>query len=529
MNSTDETNKTDVTEIETPKTEEKTEEKEIESATEDTIEKAEKKPFYKVWYIDLGIAIGILLIVFTIIMMLPANRAKRALNKADKLYAETNYEQAFAYYEKAEKLTENSIKPFLGYALVNLALNDSDKTGKYKEYVTAIENFTEMKEDEYGDFLEFFLLAPESIASEPANKRDILLFAYTLLDKPVELKTAFSDSYFETGVALMETSYPDALVQFDEALRLSHNAESYIPKVRETVCLYLEALKEADSYAAAYELLDKYGELTGINVALVRENLENAEAYYEIKCSLLSSVSNAMKPLYDKYSDSLSKESIEAIEEPLFRLVTENFDSMMQLDGSEAANALVESMTQKNYIYADGGFTEEYTGVAAGLYSIGEGPGYYFYYGDFKNGKREGYGISFAKVGSTSYAVFEGTWKDDAPNGFGVLYDNSRYSYTSLSECVETTYGNWKNGYEDGEMKLIAVLNEHPDTYFVNTFVATEGEVPDVEGLPIYYGIIDETPEGERLILVAPSVTDGYEYIYAIYIDEGSKLGAIGY
>ncbi|MBR6003208.1 MAG: hypothetical protein IK068_00630, partial [Lachnospiraceae bacterium] len=90
-------------------------------------------------------------------------------------------------------------------------------------------------------------------------------------------------------------------------------------------------------------------------------------------------------------------------------------------------------------------------------------------------------------------------------------------------------YGEWKNGLQDKEMTLIAALNEHPDTYFTTKYEAAEGVVAPLEGELIDHGIIGEAPSNKQLIVVAPSITDGYEYFFTVFVSEGERLGVEGF
>ena len=77
-------------------------------------------------------------------------------------------------------------------------------------------------------------------------------------------------------------------------------------------------------------------------------------------------------------------------------------------------------------------------------------------------------------------------------------------------------------------MTSIAVLNDHPDTYFKGSYKAENGAVAPVEGDLINYGIVDPVPEGYKLITVLASATEGYDYIIPIYIPVDSLMAAVG-
>ncbi|MBR5355795.1 MAG: hypothetical protein IK121_02620, partial [Lachnospiraceae bacterium] len=358
-----------------------------------------------------------------------------------------------------------------------------------------------------------------------------------LFENFTELNSSLSDAYFDYGVACEKSDVKLALENFDEALKLSNNAEAQVTKVREVVLNYIDFLNASDNFDEAESVLNKYKDTLSLNEEELLSKINLARELSEIKHELLKNVNDTMKPVYDSFSESFSKETISAIASPLERLMQYDWSEMMQLDGSAAADSLAFSGSQSSYLYAEGGVDPAYTGVGCAMYTYGNYTdengenrcGYYFYYGNFKNGKRDGYGITFVRSASTSFKAFEGEWKEDAPNGFGVMYESDKYDYTSLAKCLIVTYGEFKNGLQDKEMTILAALNEHPDTFFTTTYEASEGVVPYLEGELTDYGIIGDAPSNKKLIVVAPSVTDGYEYFFTVFINEGEKLGVEGF
>lgn len=93
-------------------------------------------------------------------------------------------------------------------------------------------------------------------------------------------------------------------------------------------------------------------------------------------------------------------------------------------------------------------------GVGLALYENG-----YYYYGDFSQNLREGNGIYFRAVYTESSAIgsyiFEGTFKEDKPNGEGSATSNF-YKDRIQSEGMvkQVIKGNYSSGLEDGSMSL---------------------------------------------------------------------------
>ena len=492
--------------------------------------KANKKTPYKLWYLDAGAVIVVLLIVFLIVFNLPSNRFTRAINAADKLYYKENYEEARNKYIKAEKIDGSSYRAALGEVL-------SETSESIEEtYITIFDRlagYGSVPDESKDSAIDFFLLIPE-IIEDTETRVDYAKQAYGLLTENSDLKTMLSDAYFAYGKSLSETNKEKALEAFDEALSLSDNAESYIETVSGTVLSLIDSYISTDDFDKSYSLLDKYSEPLSLNYDEVKAKIDTAENLYEIKNALLANAENYLKPFYDEYSTSCTLETVQSMGTPLFRASTYDFNGMLSLDGSSEAETLALSGTARSYIYTQSGFNSSFTGTAAGLYLIGEqytnddgsiGQGYYFYYGDYVNGVREGYGIIIIKLDNSSYEVFEGTFKNDKPEGFGILYESGLSAVTAQNTMQKLTYGNFTGGLEDGEMTVNAVLGEYPDTYFTTTYTAADGKVAPLEGELIDYNIVSEAPEGTSLSIIIPCVEDVDEFFIPIYLSEDSLLG----
>ena len=492
--------------------------------------KANKKTPYKLWYLDAGAVIVVLLIVFLIVFNLPSNRFTRAINAADKLYYKENYEEARNKYIKAEKIDGSSYRAAL-VEVLSLTAESIEET--YIAIFDRLAGYGSVPDESKDSAIDFFLLIPE-IIEDTETRVDYAKQAYGLLPENSDLKTMLSDAYFAYGRSLSETNKEKALEAFDEALNLSDNAESYIETVSGTVLSLIDSYISTDDFDKSYSLLDKYSESLSLNYDEVKAKIDTAENLYEIKNALLANAENYLKPFYDEYSTSCTLETVQSMGTPLFRASTYDFNGMLSLDGSSEAETLALSGTARSYIYTQSGFNSSFTGTAAGLYLIGEqytnddgsvGQGYYFYYGDYVNGVREGYGIIIIKLDNSSYEVFEGTFKNDKPEGFGILYESGLSAVTAQNTMQKLTYGNFTGGLEDGEMTVNAVLGEYPDTYFTTTYTAADGKVAPLEGELIDYNIVSEAPEGTSLSIIIPCVEDGDEFFIPIYLSEDSLLG----
>jgi len=492
------------------------------------------------WINIAGMAAILFLVAAVIIYLMPSKRVSRLITKADELYASADFEKAEKTFEKALMIDALSPEAAKGFISSAMAEDAGTAEGDFKKVLDGVETIKarngELKidEEDVSAWVDVFLLSPEIFdAKEDA---DILTEGYELLEKPAELKPALANAFFEWGEDVMGSDVDEAVSGFDKTLSFSGNAETYQNRIRGHVDEMLESLKSADKYDKAYEVLKHYEALFGDDYEYKRMGIAAAEELYDTKTELLSEVYDTILPYYEKVKGTPVKDLVKE-DTPVFGFIAENWEKMLMLDGSENADKLAFSFTESQFNYAKEGFSDTFTGVGCGLYTYGdrfaledgsEGIGYYFYFGEYANGKRNGYGITFIKVDVTSYLAFEGEWKDDMPNGFGVSYECDMYSYTSLAEYRRATYGEFKNGLENGAMTSIVLLNEHPDTYFKGSYMAENGVVPPVEGDLINYGIVDPVPEGYKLITVLASETAGYDYVIPIYIQTDALMGAVG-
>ena len=492
------------------------------------------------WNNIILIALVLMIIVGVMIYFLPVNRVKRLIKKGNEAYAVEKYEDACKYYEKA--VITDVLNPFAAKSLISadMAASNGEEGEDLKKVITGLEDYKERKgelviaDENVPAWTDFFLMSPEIFNGR--EDTEILEMGYEMLNNPSELKPALANAYYEWGEAVTAENYTEACDSFDKALAFSDNAETYKAQVNEQVLGIIESLKTADEYDKAYEVLNRYASVIN-DAEAVKTGIAEAEALYGIKVELLSEVYAAFSPYYESVKDTPLKERVKE-DTPLFGMIAENWEKMLMIDGSEKADTLAFSFAADAYTYAPEGFKEGFTGVGCGLYPYGdrftredgtEGTGYYFYFGEYKNGVRDGYGMIFIKADVSSYMAFEGEWKNDLPNGFGASFECDMYSYTSLAAYRRVTFGEYKDGYENGDMTSIALLNEHPDTYFKGSYKAENGAVNPVEGDPINYGIVDPIPEGYKLIAVLASADAGYDYIIPVYVLDDATLGVVGW
>ena len=144
----------------------------------------------------------------------------------------------------------------------------------------------------------------------------------------------------------------------------------------------------------------------------------------------------------------------------------QDYTSMLEVDGSDEAEAYVSAMVSDRAVYTPDGSGN---GVGAGVYKTPSG-GYYFYYGGYADGGRTGDGIIFMES-VNHYYLFTGAWSNDAPNGNGTVkkiwLDGSRN---------DTISGNLVNGLWNGRVSNITYEAEF-DYNFDCSYTANNGQV----------------------------------------------------
>ncbi|MBP5152933.1 MAG: hypothetical protein ILP13_08490, partial [Lachnospiraceae bacterium] len=491
----------------------------------------------------LGCLVAVAAVVVLVIFFLPANRIKRYMNAADKAYAGSDYEKALNNYEKVEKLDETDYKAIHGKLLCMSAMGDEKAEEAALEALVKISERTEaFTDEEKTDCEELYLCAADIFKDYDNNgaaycaKLDAV---YETLGKPGTLSAALSDSCVKYADTLFDTG-TEGQTKLDLFVRAYEVSSADFCRVRGAAAadiLIGDALSR-DAFEEARKILAEYGEKLSLTVDAQTERIDNAESLYNTKNSLMSSVFEAMKKYYDENAGTFSEEKARATEGLNFGMLAHDWLEMQTIDGSDDAQLLSSRCEDGKLLWAPEGFTQGYTGLACGLYTYGDAVtdengnrliSYYFFFGEYKNGVRDGYGISFIKIKDTSYYGFEGFYKADKPSGFGVYYRKNTYAYTSLAEYTEVNFGNYVEGYQNGTATVRVSLNEQPGTYYEGTYEVNNGEPREVPKATESYEVLNEIPEGYVLIGVLPNITDGYDNFMIYRNPVGAKKGAIGY
>lgn len=325
--------------------------------------------------------------------------------------------------------------------------------------------------------------------------RGILIgFVATVMIAALLLGTYYWNSYksndnvvadiVNKGNAYMEAAcYEDAINCYEKALEHEQGNEQLISAIVSAYMLWGDSLDNNQEAAICY-------------LNAIAYNPNNKTAYWDI-ANIYESEGNedammeVLRQGYDSIGDETMHDKVAGIEAERARVAAEieaqeeakqaeeaeriakleeaarKLEPLIMYFSSQDYDTLKDMMRQEDYI----AFSEEVNGdnsFYCGEYDsdgkrTGKGlalyPNGYYYYGDFSEDIRSGQGIlmraNYSESSSIGSFIFDGQWKDDAPNGIGIATSNyykDRISATDFTTKEIT--GNYTNGLEDGEMTL---------------------------------------------------------------------------
>ena len=326
---------------------------------------------------------------------------------------------------------------------------------------------------------------------------------------------------------LAEKDYVMAIAAYREALQQNpNNIKAYEGIV--------DAYQRQGDDDAALHMLEKGYEKTG------DESLEErAEALRESIGPVITGGSGTGNAPDENLGqgETARQRQVALLEKAYELLSKQDYDGMCSVDGSDEADLVIEELKGDHVIYIPEEGSHG-TGVGCGVYQVNTG--YFFYYGDYVDGERNGHGVSYWYNGS-GYETYDGEWKDDAPNGYGTSALVNSYGNATYRT------GNFVDGLEDGDFTI-----RTEDTYSHN--VIRSGEYYVNYGRPveatdeleqIYNEVEADLAAGNKVDYYKEILHDEYDYnqtygdetIYVIYDDYqyesyyryADLLGALGY
>ncbi|MCR5278449.1 MAG: hypothetical protein K6E19_03320 [Lachnospiraceae bacterium] len=509
------------------------------------------KNFTKI-VIPVAAVVLVIAAVIAVVLLLPGNRAKRYTGTANKAYAAGNFDKAISFYQKALGFDDNAYIALKGAILSAAASGNTELRDElsHEAIYSIADRGTYITEKEKVNAIELALTAYEYLTNYLADG-DLLWIrlntVYEKLGEPGELRPMLAGYAFGRGKAIIAADGDPflALSMFDSATKFSDGSEPVAEEAETAILKIIESNIRTDNFDEARNILSTWGEKYSIsNRDSILKDINLKEDLYETKLSFMTRVYENMYSCFNGLKDSFAESVASSTQGLDIRMLTYDWFEMQNLDGSEDADKLAlaalknQAVDDGPVIFSPEGFTAKGEEIACGLYSYGDlilqddgsvNTSYYFFIGNYVDGKREGYGISFVRTGETSFYCFEGIWHDDAPNGYGVLYRKNNYAHTQLAEYTDILFGNYVNGYQDGTVLARISTNEQPGTYYEGTYEVKDGYGVEVPIKTEDYEILNPIPEDYVLIGVIPNITDGYSN-YMIYRDKRSeKKGTIGY
>lgn len=421
-------------------------------------------------------------ITVAILYNTPGRRFNRNIKQADEYSLQGNFSEAIAKYKKALSIDNKSIETHLGILCAKEAAGDEDLQSTFAETVNMFLTFDDVTLEENRAIITEYVLHESTIFAGNTEER------LNILEKGYELTAGSED------IKRLITECVDELVTKD---------------------------RNEGNFEDAMELLKRFDGKTDIDDAKLIAAINKEKSTYELKKELLTKAYEALK---DYEEDLLNNKEPDPF--------TYNFSKIMELDGSEEANNLVNSKASDKYVYVPSENYNSGSGIGAGLYTYNieyetvEGEiitAYSFYVGEYKDGLRDGKGIMFTRTGEYSFVMYAGSFKEDTPNGTGSRYvkedDGANYVFTKYT-------GNWENNLAEGKIDITEKNSEYMGVSFNGNaeFGHGKGEVVPTESEEY----VVQNLRSENLISVLESDTEGYALMLAFWQRANDVLSATG-
>ena len=491
----------------------------------------------KKWLLPIIVAVIVVIaaLVSIAIYNLPANRRDRQLALAEKYMSELNYEAAVLAYRAAIEIDPKNIEAYQG-AVEAYSLADN-KDGFEDLYTDALNVVDELSDDELNATIELvkdiYLSAP-NVYDDNEKTAEVLEKGYEVTDNDEDVKNSLVDTYEDIIDECQNDDNPDSekiLDVCDRVIELDKNNKKITGKRRDVLEEYLKTvLKNGDSDTTK-KLVEKYKDIVpDVDYEEVVESCIN-DLFDNEDYETIRKLADELKESFPDINFDYVLSNIEILEqqaaqrEALLATVfdymsVEDYDSMLDIYGS----SFLAEQEKKSFIYIpdDDG---SHTGTGVGIYLFDNefnDVNYYFYYGDFVNGIRDGNGSIFKKIDYTYKYIFTGKWQNDAPNGTGYVYFDT--DYDSITVNGELVDGLW-NGYTSYKWNVYDT-NEYDLSF--NAVNGIPDEVSDKEG---YYEVSRNGTEYNFLInqdlLMAISKTAwDFDVVFVVDIDTDSYVFA---
>ncbi len=460
-------------------------------------------------------SVVIVLIIGVIIYNLPENRLNRQLQLGQAYLVELRYEEAIIAFNEAIEIDDRCMEAYIGG--IEAYLN----TENTQEMMTFYERAREASKTLEGEALLYnqsfiesiYLYADQIYVGDLVKITEAFEEGFGITESE-DIKGQLKSYYLEmTDIYVGQNQYDEALAIYERLLELNLENTDVLSGLSNCLSVYLEALFEQKDFEKVKEVIEKYQRYPlGLNFTDILVRVEELQKIEEENIAFMQKVYDAM--------------------------ANKEYEVLQELHGSEESVAFITRMEEKQYIY----HPAEKGKLGVGIYlwdvpkifwNAGKSS-YYFYYGEYVDGQREGEGSTFYDDNSQdgySYKTFEGSWQQDHPNGYG---EETWTLFNSESDFYQTVKhkGNIKDGLWDGEINVEADYNGL--TVKMLPYISVEG-VPTEDRTEAY---ISSKGLSARLV-------PGYVYTYghgdgegstgeiwdwrSVDIDYGYAMGVTGY
>ena len=428
----------------------------------------------------LGLGTGAYFLFFT-----PEKRYERKMDTAQKAMDAANYEEAEDAYDDALDIFDDRIPAMNGLIESEIKQGDSDDAREhFVEFRSTICGLDADAVTENLEEIVVFYEFTDDLYSDAQSLIEAYKEGYDLTEDGT-LKAALVKAYVDNADSMDDSDYEEKLAEYAKAVALDSANEDALSGRKDCAYAVLDDMMSAQQYDEAETFINTYAdELSDVDFSSYTEKIESERALTNARHDLMEQVISLMS--------------------------AGDYEGMLDVDGSENAGLVVDNMEGDSYVYAQDGYTSDYTGKAVGIYKYQAAlsSGYYFYYGDYENGVRSGQGTSYLKTDgyNKSYEVYEGAWANDKPNGQGTHRTVNENTGDELVTVEES--GNLVDGLFDGEVAVSLISQD--ETYggtYTGTFTATNGDAADVR---------ENYPD-----LDFSGVTDG-KVVYVVLLCDGS-------
>lgn len=395
------------------------------------------------------------------------SKIANAISKGETYLDSEDFDKALESYEKALKIDKKNIDAEYGKLKSLVALEDDDLIDEYENALEIIENLSK------SDLKENMNTVASIYAMATSVYEDDLEAAVKVLEQGNEVISGKKNIVKALGTAydslakqqLKKSKYSECIETCKKYKEFDSDAEvgEYISEASEGLA---KQYADNNDVAGLLELIAEYPRLDISPYVTVIANGYLNDGNYD-----------ALFALYDEYPEIANDPAIEAalsdlmVERAYLLDVKEcmslayrymnnaNWEGMHSLDGSDLASAVAEPITDYIVCTPDGEIDNNLTGAGVAMYrfySIStnsfEGTGYYFVFGDFVNGKREGKYTYFCNQNGF-YMYGNADYSNNMMNGTYTEFDSERISgdshYTNAFTC-EVTNGVYNGiGYKE--------------------------------------------------------------------------------